>query len=247
MAKQTVVFMGSKPIGYHCLEFLIQKADHMNISILGILTNDNSRFDANLSLRQLAQHHQIQIIESLSEVPTCDYIVSVQYHEILKQGDINKAQKIAVNLHMAPLPEYRGCNQFTFAILDNKKIFGTTLHKMDARIDHGDIIAEKRFDIPATCWVHQLYQLTYDASIELFKASIGSVFNQSYTLTPQHVLETERGTSLHYRTEINDVKVIDLSWDKEKIERHIRATYMPGFEPPYTILNDEKIYFTTSW
>ena len=247
MEKQSVVFMGSKPIGYHCLDFLIQQAHTMNISIAGILTNDNTRFDAKLSLRQLAKDHEIPIIDSVSNLPNCDFIVSVQYHEILKQTDIDKALKLAVNLHMAPLPEYRGCNQFTFAILDNKKTFGTTLHKMDARIDHGDIIAEKRFDIPDQCWVNQLYQLTYDASLDLFKASIGSIFNHSYTLTPQQVLETDRGTSLHYRTEINDVKVIDLSWEKEKIERHIRATYMPGFEPPYTLLNGDKIYFTTSW
>ena len=29
----------------------------------------------------------------------------------------------------------------------------------------------------------------------------------------------------------------------QKIERYIRATYMPGFEPPYTIINNTKIYF----
>jgi methionyl-tRNA formyltransferase len=247
MAKQTVVFMGSKPIGYHCLEFLLHEAEKMNISVIGILTNDNSRFDAKLSLRELAHRHQIQLIDSLSAMPSCDYIISVQYHEILKQADIDKAQKLAMNLHMAPLPEYRGCNQFTFAILDNKKVFGTTLHKMDARIDHGDIIAEKRFDIPEHCWVHQLYELTYQASLDLFREQIALILSGQYSLTPQQELEAQRGCSLHYRTEINDVKHIDLAWDKEKIERHIRATYMPGFEPPYTTLHDEKIYFTTAW
>jgi hypothetical protein len=50
------------------------------------------------------------------------------------------------------------------------------------------------------------------------------------------------GTSLHMRKEMAALKVIDLNWDKEKTERHIRATSMPGFEPPYFLLNGEKVY-----
>ena len=65
---------------------------------------------------------------------------------------------------MAPLPEYRGCNQFSFAIVDGKKEFGTTLHKMEEGIDNGDIIAESRFDIPENCFVKELYELTYKTS-----------------------------------------------------------------------------------
>jgi hypothetical protein len=40
------------------------------------------------------------------------------------------------------------------------------------------------------------------------------------------------------------IKVIDLSWDKEKIERYIRATSMPGFPPPYCIIDGRKISFS---
>ena len=57
-------------------------------------------------------------------------------------------------------------------------------------------------------------------------------------------LEDIYGTSLHYKHEINDLKCIDPNWDKEKIERHIRATSMPGFEPPYYMENGKKMYFS---
>ncbi|MBK8684503.1 MAG: hypothetical protein IPN26_05660 [Bacteroidetes bacterium] len=72
-----------------------------------------------------------------------DFLISVQYHQILNERHIQKARTLAINLHMAPLPEYRGCNQFSFAILDQYPEFGTTLHVMDERIDHGDILFEK--------------------------------------------------------------------------------------------------------
>ena len=48
---------------------------------------------------------------------------------------------------------------------------------------------------------------------------------------------------LHRNANIDDLKNIDLTWTKEKIERHIRATYMPGFEHPFAIVNKKKIYF----
>ena len=39
----------------------------------------------------------------------------------------------------------------------------------------------------------------------------------------------------------NEAKIIDLNWPEEKIWRHIRATSMPGFPPPYTVVNGLKI------
>ena len=247
MSKQSVLFLGSKPIGYHCLNYLIQHQGALNIEIIGLLSNDNAAFDSSLSLKKLAQEHNIPFIAALNEMPVSDFLISVQYHEILKAHDIAKAKTLAINLHMAPLPEYRGCNQFSFAILDDKKEFGTTIHQMDARIDHGDIIAEKRFPIPTNCWVNDLYDLTYKASLTLFQENIANILSNQFSMKPQKDFESERGTSIHYRNEISDIKRIDLSWDKAKVERHIRATYMPGFEPPYTMIGNEKVYFSTTW
>lgn len=247
MKKQRILFLGSKPIGYHCLEYLISQGEELNFEIVGIMTNSNKRFGEEFDLNEIASKNNISILTDLNNIPQVDIIYSVQYHEILKPEHLAKAQKIAVNLHMAPLPEYRGCNQFTFALLDAKKEFGTTVHVMDCNIDHGDIVAEKRFPIPENCWIQDLYDLTFSNSIDLFKESLPSIVNGTYSRIQQTQLELERGCSLHFRNEINDVKVIDLNWEKEKIERHLRATSMPGFEPPFAMINNQKVYLSTSW
>jgi Methionyl-tRNA formyltransferase len=243
----SLYFLGSKSIGYHCLRILIELRDKLNLDIKGILTNDRQLFDSTVSIRQLAAEHQIPILDSPDAMQDVDFICSVQYHQILHASHIAKARQLAFNLHMAPLPEYRGCNQFTFALLDEKKQFGTTIHRMDTRIDHGDILAEKRFDIPPDCWVQTLYQLTYDASIQLFEERIADLLTGNYTPIPQQVLEAERGWSLHYRHEILQAKIIDLNWDATRIQKHIRATAMPGFEPPYALIGNKKIYFCEQW
>ncbi len=244
---QSLVFLGSKPIGFHCLEYLISRSAALNIRIAGVVTQQRKEFGAGADVGALASAHGIPVLNSLEDVPECAIIYSVQHHQILKEETIKKAKRIAVNLHMAPLPEYRGCNQFTMAILDEKTEFGTTIHRIDTRIDHGDILFEKRFAVPDNCWVTELYDLTYKASIALFRDTLPAIISGSYSLMPQDALAATYGSSLHYRTEIAALKQIDLNWDAAKISRHIRATSMPGFEPPYALLGDRKIYFTPTY
>ncbi|MBK8442879.1 MAG: hypothetical protein IPL35_05435 [Sphingobacteriales bacterium] len=88
-----------------------------------------------------------------------------------------------------------------------------------------------------------MYQLTLKHSVELFQAHIGDILEGNYTLTPQESLHAARGTAYHHREDIESLKKIDLNWDKEKIERHIRATFFPPFEPPYCIIEGKKFYF----
>ena len=130
------------------------------------------RFDKSLSIKSLANDYDIPFIEELDlilDLENIDFIISIQYHLILSQKHIDVAKKLALNLHMAPLPEYRGCNQFSFAIFNNAKIFGTTLHMLESGIDNGAILAERRFQIKKGVDVKSLYDKTFDESIQLFR------------------------------------------------------------------------------
>lgn len=240
-----IVFLGSKPIGYQCLQFLLEQREALNIEVAAVRTRMRKEFGGEGNdLAGLATTHHIPLLNDLDELPECDFIYSVQHHELLQERHIARAKKIAVNLHLAPLPEYRGCNQFSFAIMDEASEFGVTLHAIDTRIDHGDILFESRFSIPENCWVNELYELSFTAGVALFRESLKPLLEGNYTCTPQAALAQERGTSLHFREEIQHLKQIDLSMDQQAIQRAIRATYMPGFEPPYTLIGGKKVYFS---
>jgi methionyl-tRNA formyltransferase len=240
-----ILFLGSKPIGYKCLSILINLQAENMISVEGVLTNDNLRFGEDYSVRKLSSESNLRIINELDEIlelNDIDYIISVQYHKILKRQHIAIAQKLAINLHMAPLPELRGCNQFSFAIFNNLKEFGTTLHQLGEGIDSGDIIFESRFPIPDKCNVKELYDLTYEKSISLFENKILDILNGNYTLVPQNDLIKIRSVSINFRKDINRIKIIDLNMSAAQISKQVRATAMPGFEPPYAIIDGKKIY-----
>lgn len=239
---KTVAFLGSKDIGLECLRHLHAVQDELNFKIVYVLTNSKGG-----GIARFCEEKSITVVDSLSNLllrPDFDLGISVQYHEILKRVHIAKASELFVNLHMAPLPEYRGCNQFSFAILNQDKIFGTTVHRLEEGIDSGDIIIERRFEIPSNCWVNELHSLTFKESLILFKEAVPIILLGKYEFTPQISLLDSRKTAMHYRKEIEEIKRIDLAWDKEKIARYIRATLMPGFEPPHAIIDGRKIYLT---
>lgn len=238
MDKKKIVFLGSKDIGFECLKELQKMTKKYNFLIAGVLTNQRGQ-----KIRNFCQKQKIKIISSLDDylkMDKVDIAISVQYHEILRKKHIDKSE-LALNFHMAPLPEYRGCNQFSFAILNNDKTFGTTLHRLEEGIDSGDIIFEKRFKIPKNAWVEDLHKLTVEKTLELFKESIPKILQNDFKFLPQAKFKN-RKKSFHLRKEIENIKLIDLSKSKKEIERQIRATYMPGFEPPYFIIDCKKFY-----
>lgn len=237
-----IVYLGTKSIGAICFQFLLEQKEVLDLEIIAVGTKERKDMDSEITVAQLAKDNNIPILPNADGIPECDFIYSVQYHEILKAEHIAKARKAVVNLHLAPLPDYRGCNQFSFAIANEAKEFGVTIHQIDTGIDSGAILFEDRFDMPTDIWVKDLVEMSIDKGITLFKATLSQLLNGEYLAVPQSELLAERGSHLYFRKDIEKLKVIDLSADKPTISRAIRATYMPNFELPYVIKNGQKQY-----
>lgn len=236
--------MGSKQIGFACLQQLLSFSEE--IEVVAVFSKKNQLDSPEKNVSFLAEEKNIPLFDELQQLeslPAADWILSVQYHQILRSKHLQKAKEMAINLHMAPVPEYRGCNQFSFAIFNEEKTFGTTLHLMDESIDGGAILFEKRFPIPEKCWVQELYQLTESNSILLFNESLPKLLKGDFTAKPQSVFE-ERKKGFYQRKDIQQLKQIDLNEDAATIERQVRATFFPPFEPPFAMIDGKKMYFT---
>ncbi len=242
---KSIIFLGSKDIGFDCLSYLIQKASALNLEIKGVLTKVNALSSSAKNIPALCAENQIPVLENLEALwkeEAVDFLYSVQYHKILKQKHIDKARVVAVNLHMAPLPDYRGCNQFSFAIIDEAEEFGTTIHQMSTKIDGGAILFEDRFSISKEIWVKELHAKTVNASLELFKTSLAHLVQGNYSPVEQASYYNSRSSSFHFRKDIEAAKCLSLDWSKRRLERHIRACYFPPFEPPYFNLGGKRVY-----
>jgi len=230
-----IVFLGAKEIGYQCLDFLLLQQKELNIQILGLLTNEKKAI--NQQIISKAKAANIPIFESLEHIPDCDFIISVQYHEILKKEDILKAKLRAINLHLAPLPEYRGCNQFSFAIFNQEQEFGVSLHEINEQVDDGDLIAEFRWKIPLDIWVEDLWKQANKKGFELFKNTFPELLNNPYLSIPKK----DKKSYFYFRKDINKLKELKWNESKEVWDRKIRATSMTGFSAPFFYLNGKKV------
>jgi len=235
-----VVFLGSKPIGFFCLNYLLEKAKEVEVEVIAVFSNENNKFGGG-SFRELCEVKNIPFyssIDKLNEIDqSIDYLISVQFHEILKKEHLNTAKERAVNLHMAPVPEYRGCNQFSYAIYNQDSSFGTTLHIMDEGIDSGDIIAERRFNISSTTTVEELLNKTVQESKKLFSNNFMKIFD------PYTNLKKQKGKGrIYYRKDLKKLKEINLNDSENDFDLKMRASFMTGFEPPFIIVKGLKYY-----
>jgi len=242
-----VYFFCSKEIGRECLKFLLDNQDKYSIKIKAVFTNNRMLNKKSLSIRELCERNKIKVYDSqnaLSELPNPDYLISIQYHEIIKKKYLEKVKFCPINLHMAPLPKYRGCNQFSFAIFNKEKIFGTTLHFMDSNIDNGDILFQKKFRIKAD-FVFELYDQTFKESYELFSENIEKYFNGDFKARSQSSYKDK--PSFYLRSDIERIKAITNDMNIEEKKRRFKATYFPPFSPPFLVTKEGRIPLDMKW
>lgn len=198
----------------------------------------------------MAHSHHLPVYKQLDDLLTIDkidYIISVQYHLILHQKHIDCAKLLAINLHMAPLPEYRGCNSFSFAIINQALVYGTTLHVLNAGIDTGDILFERSIPISANETAQSLYQKTTCASIKLFRSAILKIIDGNYVRVSQLSLANRGDQYFHLRKDIDLIKEINLFWSDDKIDRYVRANFFPPFTLPFAIVDGKSVDLSLDW
>lgn len=77
----------------------------------------------------------------------CDILVSMSFNQIFKKSIIKLTPKGIINCHAGKLPFYRGRNILNWALINDEKEFGITVHYVDEGIDTGDIIMQRTFPI----------------------------------------------------------------------------------------------------
>tara|TARA_Y100000590_G_C15334626_1_gene869065 strand:- start:11 stop:712 length:702 start_codon:yes stop_codon:yes gene_type:complete len=167
-----------------------------------------------------------------------DLIISAGFDKIIK-NDVIKYFPNIVNVHYGLLPEYRGSNSIPWAILNNEKYIGITLHKVDSGIDSGDIFFQKKIRNDNNKSCKDLYLNAVRIGVELIEKYIKIVKKgKSIVATNQN----ERHATYYPPGFLNDYRI---SWKQTSrfIFNYIKASYFPPFKPSYSYLNSEKIYF----
>lgn len=234
-----IIFCGEKILSVKCLDYLRKQ---YKVKIVGICTRKISKvWWGKQVLREYAKNNNIRIIKTKSiKQNQADLLISVLFPLRINRTTLNKFKQ-SINLHQAPLPEFKGCNGASHAIINNVKYFGSTLHVLSEELDNGDIIAKKKFPLKKNITAKELYEYNDKIAFELFKKNIGKVLSNRMKLKKQNINKNKANK----RNSLND-KEINFSLPKNKIWNKVRGNEFFPFEPCYIKLSKKKkIYLLT--
>lgn len=89
-----------------------------------------------------------------------DVLVSIACPKIMKSELLERPDLMCINYHTGKLPEYRGRQPLFWALLNDEKEIGITIHEMAKNIDAGDILKQQVVPIQNCKSLHELYLKT---------------------------------------------------------------------------------------
>jgi len=147
-----------------------------------------------------------------------DIIVVVAYGQILKKNILELAPFGCVNVHASLLPKYRGASPIQWAVINGEKETGITIMQMDAGIDTGDIIIQRKMELAGDETAGSLFdKLTGMAGPVLLEA-LDSIANGTAEKIPQNDEEATYVSMLK-----KSMGKLNFSNTAEELERLIRG------------------------
>jgi methionyl-tRNA formyltransferase len=179
------------------------------------------------SLRKMAAETGVPIVtlaDVQGEEKLC--LLSLEYDKLIKPDRFSS--KKLFNIHFSLLPAYGGCNTSIWPILNGEEYHGVTLHEIDAGMDTGAIIDQRRFPI-GNMSSHELYMACMMLGLKMSLEWLPSLMAGNYTATPQD----PASGSTYYRRQLDySAKEIDPSETTEEVLRRVRAFTFPAYQLP---------------
>lgn len=126
------------------------------------------------TIYQVAKKNKIRIINTTNvndkqylkilKKLNIDIIVS-SCSQIFKKDILNLPKVACINRHSAFLPSYGGLFPVFYAMINNEKFTGATVHRMITGIDKGSIISQIKVPIKKNDSMFYLYSETYKKSV----------------------------------------------------------------------------------
>jgi methionyl-tRNA formyltransferase len=150
-----------------------------------------------------------------------DLLVLADYGQIVPAALLDLPRFGALNLHPSLLPRHRGASPIPAAILADDPETGVSLMLMDAGLDSGPLVKQRRFPLKGTETAPELERALAEVAAELLAVSLPAWLNSELLPLPQE----EEGMTLTRPLRRSDGK-LDPHRDAIDLERQVRA-YQP--------------------
>lgn len=229
LKKIKIGYFADGPWGHNAFRVLINDPQ---ISIEFIVPRTDTKDG---TLKQFAEEYNIDYLHpvkvnsekfySKAKSYNCDLFISMSFNQIFRDKIINLPKLKIINCHAGKLPFYRGRNILNWALINDEKDFGITVHFVDQGIDTGDIILQKIFPINDNDNYHTILNLAYEKCPEVLYEAVKSIMNEKYKRIKQSDIHSI-GSYCSGRT-VGD-EVINWNQNSREIFNFVRAICYPG-------------------
>ena len=183
MNKLKIGYFADGPWSHNAFE-LLTSDDNIEIAFIVPRTDSNDE-----TLLTFSEKYNIPYLKGvninsdefikLAQSFTCDLFVSMSFNQIFREQIINLPRLKTINCHAGKLPFYRGRNILNWALINDEKEFGITVHYIDQGIDTGDIILQRTFPITDEDDYNSLLEVSYTECAKILYDAIKLIQNNN--------------------------------------------------------------------
>lgn len=154
-----------------------------------------------------------------------DLFVSMSFNQIFRTEMINLPKYKSINCHAGKLPYYRGRNILNWALINDEKEFGITVHYFDEGIDTGDIILQETYPITDEDNYATLLERAYDGCADVLYRAIKLIQKNEVRRIKQSDIDP---IGMYCGMRKAGDEIIDWNQSSRDLYNFIRALCIPG-------------------
>lgn len=154
-----------------------------------------------------------------------DLFVSMSFNQIFRTRAINYPPLKTINCHAGKLPYYRGRNILNWALINDEREFGITVHYVDEGIDTGDIILQKTYPITDEDDYSTLLNKAYTGCAEVLYQAIKKIQDGTVTPIKQNTIDS---VGMYCGMRQPGDEIINWNSTSREIFNFVRAICKPG-------------------
>ena len=240
--KIKVIFLGRGKIASNCYDIIRKKIFKIFFQVSSVVSNKKfflkKKININKKIYLISnQNRNEKKIIQIVKKNKIEIIISVHHPWILSEKLLKLVNYRAYNLHNADLPSYKGWNGISHTIINSEKKHFTNIHQMTKNVDEGNVILKKKINIKR----HENAKILYIKSLNT--ASI-NFQNFLINLKKNNIIFTSSNKKAKFygKNKLNLMKNLKVNIS-EKNYKIILGSYIPPYEPAYTLHKGKKIYF----
>ncbi len=155
----------------------------------------------------------------------CDLFVSMSFNQIFRKPIMSLTPSGVINCHAGKLPYYRGRNILNWALINDEREFGITVHYVDEGVDTGDIIKQRCFPITDSDDYGTLLNRAYEGCAILLDEAIGDMLAGRVTRLPQRDIDA---LGFYCSARVPGDERLDWSQPSRRVFNFVRSICPPG-------------------